>query len=178
MKSVSSLLTEERFWEIIEKSDKCNNLESELSKLSEEEILGFQYRWNYFHRKSYNQELWAVAYTVLCGCGDDCFDYFRYWLITRGQEVYEKAIQNADSLCDEFDNVEYPAWELVSYVPKQVLQEKWGKNLYDYDYAAAGIEEVDLPLPETARVWEEDDEDSIRAVCPKTFDKWWDNDKF
>lgn len=26
--------------------------------------------------------------------------------------------------------------------------------------------------------WEEDDEDSIRKVCPRTFDKWWGNDVF
>ena len=26
--------------------------------------------------------------------------------------------------------------------------------------------------------WDEDDEESIRKVCPRTFDKWWGNDVF
>ena len=67
-KLAATLLTEERFWEIIESSNKGRDLESELSKLSEDEILGYKYWWFHFHRQSYNQALWAVAYVVLGGC--------------------------------------------------------------------------------------------------------------
>ena len=119
-----------------------------------------------------------MAYTVLGGCSDDGFDYFRFWLLTRGKTVYYNAIENADSLCDEFDNLaddEYPENEDVDYVPKKVFEEKFGKNFYDteelYDFG-------ERSCPEMKFEWDEEDEESIRKVCPKTFDKWWDNDKF
>ena len=178
-KLVSSLLSEERFWEIINKSNKGERLKEELSKLSEEEIFGYKYWWDYFHAESYNQALWAVAYTVMGGCSDDGFDYFRYWLVTRGREVYKEALQEADSLCDEFDDTDYPEFEESCYVPNEVFEEKWGKDFYDAeDKAQEVIEFIDTPRPQIVFQWQEDDEASIRAVCPKTFEKWWDNDKF
>jgi len=178
-KPVSSLLTREQFWDIIEKSNKGNDLKNELSRLSQEEIFGYRYWWDYFHAESYNQALWAVAYTVMGGCSDDGFDYFRFWLVTRGQEVYARALQDADSLCDEFDDCEYPEWEEVSYIPNDVFEEKWGKDIYDAENDAEGsIEFIIPPRPKMVFEWEEADEASIRAVCPNTFDKWWGNDKF
>jgi len=181
-KMVSTLLTEERFWEILENSNKGKDLKAELSKLSQDEIFGYKYWWDYFHAESYNQALWAVAYTVLGGCGDDGFDYFRFWLVTRGKDVYKKAIQEADSLCNEFDCLtddEYPEWEDVSYVPNEVFEEKWGKDYYEAeDEAQENIAFIDTPRPKIDFEWDEDNEESIRAVCPKTFDKWWGNDKF
>lgn len=177
-KLASTLLTEERFWEIIENSNKGKDLELELSKLSEDEIFGYKYWWIYFNRQSYNQALWAVAYTVLSGCSDDGFDYFRFWLLTRGKETYMKAVQNADTLCDEFDKLtdeEYPEWEEVDYVPNKVFEKKFKKDIYTAD---ENIDYERQPLPEITFDWDEDDEESIKKVCPKTFDKWWDNDKF
>jgi len=177
-KVASTLLTEERFWEIIEKSDKGRRLGEELSKLSEDEIMGYHYWWLHFCNISYKQDLWAVAYTVLGGCSDDGFDYFRYWLLTRGKSIFYKAIENADSLCDEFDNLpdeEYPENEEVSYVSKEVFEEKFGKDFYDteklYDFGERGYPEIKFE-------WDEDDEESIHKVCPKTFDKWWGNYEF
>ena len=181
-KSVSTLLSEEQFWTILEDSDRGKNLESELDKLTEDEIFGYTYWWNHFHRQSYNQALWAVAYVVMGGCSDDGFDYFRYWLLSRGKTVYIDAIQDADSLCDEFDKLsedEYPEWEEISYVPHEVFEKKFNKDFYDAEYdAQEAIDFEETPLPEMKFEWGEDDESSIRNVCPKTFDKWWGNDKF
>jgi hypothetical protein len=181
-KMLSTLLTEEQFWTIIENSDKCRNLENELNKLTEEEFFGYHYWWDYFHLKSYNQALWAVAYVVLGGCSNDGFDYFRYWLVTRGKSVYMKAIQDADSLFDEFEGLtddEYPQWEEVSYVYMEVFENKFNKDFYDAEEESQKtIEYEEIHRPEISFEWDGVDEDSIRNVCPKTFDKWWGNDKF
>jgi len=181
-KLASTLLTEDRFWEIIDSSEKGKNLENELTKLSEDEIFGYTYWWNYFHRQSYNQALWAVAYVVLGGCGDDGFDYFRFWLVTRGKIVYKNAIEDADSLCEEFELLtedEYPEWEEVSYIPMRVFKKKFNKDFYDAEWDNRdSIEYGDESRPEITFEWDEGDEDSIKKVCPKTFDKWWGNDKF
>lgn len=173
-------MTEEKFWTIIENSDCGRNLKECLTPLSEEELFGFRYWWEYFCNLSYKQDLWAVAYVVLGGCSDDGFDYFRFWLIAQGRNVFYNALENADTLCDVFSELEdpegdnYPEQEDLDYAAQTVLGERTGNK--DYFYTA------DYSLPRYAREiefeWEEDDEESIRKVCPRTFDKWWDNDVF
>jgi hypothetical protein len=179
-KIAKTLLSEERFWEIIECSNKGVDLEKELEKLIEDELFGFRYWWEHYHALSYRQDLWAVAYVVLGGCSDDGFDYFRYWLISRGKSVFMETMENVDSLCDEFDkeDVEYPEAELLSYVVCDVYENRFGTDFYDAmnDYDMG--EMVDRTFLEMDFDWDEDNEESIRKICPKTFDKWWGNDKF
>lgn len=81
-------ISEQEFWNIIEQSEKGKNLEHILMPLTRQEIIGYVYWWIYFNKISYRQDLWAVAYTVLGGCSDDGFDYFRFWLVARGKEVF------------------------------------------------------------------------------------------
>jgi Protein of unknown function (DUF4240) len=50
--------------------------------------------------ESYLAPLWGAAYLINGGCSDDGFDYFRGWLITQGQKVFEVAVADADSLAD------------------------------------------------------------------------------
>jgi len=176
-KIASTLLTEERFWEVIENSNKGKKLEEELRKLSADEIFGYRYWWDYYQRQSYKQELWAVAYVVMGGCSDDGFDYFRFWLITRGKKVFMDAMENADSLCDEFGPLkggEYPEFEEADYIPMEVLEKKHGIDFYEYE-ANGSVDYGEMPFPAIAFEWNEDDEESIRKICPKTFDKWWGN---
>lgn len=176
-REASVLLGEDAFWEIINRSDKGKNLAACLAPLSEEEIIGFSFWWRYFHHQSYNQGLWAVACTVLGGCGDDSFDYFRFWLVAQGKDIYFKALENADSLCDTFDDLadgESPKWEDVGGVAADVFREKFKKDLHDAEAAYV----FDIQHPEIEFEWEKDDENSIRKVCPNTFDKWWGNDRF
>ena len=178
MKNAKDYMSEERFWEIMEHSDKGKNLKEELNKLSEDEIMGYWCWWRYFCSISYNQALWAVAWVVFGGCGDDKFDYFRFWLVTRGKKVFYDALANADSLCNEFEKLpedEYPQGEDFDYVPIHVLDEKFGKDIYEEENKY----EFDFqPFREIKFEWEEDDEDSIRKIVPNTFDRWWGNDVF
>ncbi|WP_030383817.1 DUF4240 domain-containing protein [Streptomyces sp. NRRL S-241] len=48
--------------------------------------------------ESYRAPLWAAAYVINGGCSDDGFDYFRGWLLTQGQEAFESALADPDSL--------------------------------------------------------------------------------
>ena len=50
--------------------------------------------------QSYRIELWGAAYLLNGGCSDDCFEYFRGWLITQGRAVYEAVLADPDSLAD------------------------------------------------------------------------------
>ena len=181
-KDASKLMTEEQFWTIIENSNRGRNLKECLTPLSEEELFGFRYWWIHFCHISYKQELWAVAYVVLGGCSDDGFDYFRFWLIVQGQKVFYNALESADTLCDVFSELEdsegddYPEQEDSDYAVQKVLEERTGDE--DFFYT---VEENYLLPQYTHKIeleWEEDNEESIRKVCPRTFDKWWENDVF
>lgn len=181
-KEASKLMIEEKFWTIIENSNRGRNLKECLTPLSEEELFGFRYWWEYFCNLSYKQDLWAVAYVVLGGCSDDGFDYFRFWLIVQGHKVFYNALENADTLCDVFSKLEdpegddYPAQEDLDYAVQTVLGERTGNE--DYFYTAEENDSLPQYAHEIEFEWEENDEESIRKVCPRTFDKWWENDVF
>lgn len=179
-KDASKLMTERTFWSIIENSDRGHDLEECLSPLSEDELFGFRYWWDYFVHKTYKQDIWAAAYIVLGGCSDDSFEYFRYWLIAQGHEAVYNALANADSLCDVFDGLEdpegedYPEQEDLDYAVQNVIARRTG----DIDYYYEALENYSLPTYEEEEIefeWDEDDEESLRDVCPRIFDRWWDN---
>ncbi len=177
-KDASKFLSEEAFWTIIADSDRGRNLKQCLTALSDEELFGFEYWWRTFMSASYKQDLWAVAYVVLGGCSDDGFEYFRCWLIAQGKNVYCEAMNDADSLCDvivapsEADDMDYPEQEDLGYAVAEVLGERKGEEGYFYDMVE-NYEMPDLLDRDVDFEWSEDDEKSIRNVCPRTYDKWW-----
>jgi hypothetical protein len=50
--------------------------------------------------KAYDARLWTAAYLMMDGCGDDTFVDFRDWLICQGKSIYERALDNPDTLAD------------------------------------------------------------------------------
>lgn len=173
-KDVTTLLTEEKFWNLIGESQSADDLYEKLSPLSEDELFGFRYWWEHFCNISYRQDLWAAAYIYRGGCGDDSFDYFRYWLITQGRKVFYNALENADSLCDVFAELpdEDPTDEEANYVVIDLLNRRNNDSDY-YHRAVNRYRWRQEERPEMEFEWEEDDEESLRKVCPNTFDRWW-----
>jgi hypothetical protein len=104
-------LTEENFWCIIEES-KSNSpkdfnsqmeyLTRKLSKLSNEEIIGFEKRlrekmielWNY-NVKSLYQIILGNYFST------DGFIYFRLWIISNGKDFFYKSINDTDNLSEK-----------------------------------------------------------------------------
>lgn len=168
----SKLLSEYKFWEIIEKSEKGTKLPGLLSALSDDELIGFNYWWTYFANKLYRQDLWAAAYIVRGGCSDDSFEYFRYWLITQGRKIVYDALADADSLCDVFKPEEEPENEEANYTIIEEIEKREAENA---KFSEKFNEREILAFPDIEFEWEEDDDESIRAVCPRTFDRYGDN---
>lgn len=172
-------MTEERFWNIIEQSDKGYYLDRQLSTLSLEEIFGFIYWWRNFAALTYRQDLWAVAYVVRGGCSDDSFCYFRSWLISQGKKTVYDALENPDSLCGVFEEIVNSGERLevtdesVDSVPILILDNKTGEEGYYFNH----LNDYEMPkFPFNIEFeWDEDNYESIRKVCPKTFDRWWDS---
>lgn len=179
LKQAKTLMTQDEFWNIIASSNKGENLHEVLSELSDDELFGFEYWWNYFNAISYKSALWAVAYVVMGGCSDDSFDYFRFWLVAQGQEVFENAMANADGLCDVFDELDdddFPEREDYDYIVQEIINERHGDDaFYEMEKLCSDLYHK---RPKLEFDWDEDDESCIRQICPKTFDKWWGNDRF
>jgi hypothetical protein len=120
-------LAESDFWAIVERTTATDSgkqlslLSNEMESLSAHDILAFHRTFNLLQQRVYTWDLWGAAYVINGGASDDSFDYFRSWLISRGQKTFELALRNADDLANaipdgengeaiEFEQFMDPAW--------------------------------------------------------------------
>ena len=73
-------------------------LEKTLAALPEQEIIAFNRIFDEHMAVSYNWDLWAAAYSINGGCSDDCFDYFRGWLMAQGPTIFYNALEDPETL--------------------------------------------------------------------------------
>lgn len=179
--SRENLMGEDKFWEIISLSkaddpqDQLDNLVGQLSAMTTDDIFGFDYQLDKHLEKSYTSDLWAAAYIIFGGCSDDGFDYFRAWLISKGREVYEKALENPDSLLEVFsetDESDFPENEEILYATLDAYEEATGKNDF---YDILETFEDDFSILEIELTWDEDDPKTLEAVCPKLFERYYED---
>jgi hypothetical protein len=138
----------ERFWKIVESSRSRfdpawadGNMERQLEelrklllKLPPEEIVGFRDRLLELMDAAFHWDLWGAAYLIARGCSDDGFADFRGWLISMGQNVFERAVFDAESLVDVADapGVEDVFFEEFLNVPARVYEEATGREIPAY----------------------------------------------
>ncbi len=179
--SRENLMNEDKFWEIINLSkaddpqDQLDNLVEQLSAMTVDDIFGFDYRLDKYLEKSYNSDLWAAAYIVCGGCSDDGFDYFRAWLISKGRDVFENALENPDSLIDVFsetDESDFPENEEILYATLDAYEEATGKDDF---YDVLETFEDDFSILEIELTWDEDDPKTLEAICPKLFERYYED---
>ena len=99
------------------------------------------------------QDIWALAYIVRKGCGDDAFDYFKAWVVSKGEEAFENVknmkieklkelFENDDPQSEEFMYVAQEAYENKKYeemamprVKEKPMQGKeWSEDTICKDY--------------------------------------------
>ena len=134
-------MTSDKFWDLIEHtrcqggdSEHSSRLENILMKLPIAEVGGFYSHFLDVKNRLFIREA-LVAGTLLNGgyCGDDGFDDFCNWLISRGRRIYELALTDFDSLAVlPLDNIEgEPAamFEEYGYAAPKVHMAKSGKDI-------------------------------------------------
>jgi len=103
------MMNEDIFWQLIADSKQPSGGDSDaqvaalrerLQSLPESEIVEFDSLLHVQLDRSYHRDLWAAAYVINGGCSDDGFDYFRAWLIAQGRELFERALQDPESLVE------------------------------------------------------------------------------
>ena len=127
-------IDENIFWELIklnrEKSEDkfefVENLSNQLAEFKPTEIRRFERTFLTKYNELNRWELWALAYIIRRGCGDDAFDYFKAWVISKGQEAFED-IKNLNilELKKHFD--EDPQLEEMFWLSENVYENKTGE---------------------------------------------------
>jgi len=124
----------EHFWSLIDESRQGFNqrqgfmeyqlgsLKALLAKLPPEELLSFRDHFSACMAEAYRWDVWGAAFLLAEGCSDDGFLDFRAWLISRGRQVFEQALENADSLAEAAfaPGVEDVFFEALRHLPNDV----------------------------------------------------------
>ena len=173
----SEPMNESQYWKNIDEAITNTNNERQfldhltlnLETLTPKEIVGFRLRTDVLLTESYSSELWCAAYIMNGGCSDDGFEYFRCWLISNGQEMYEAALNNPDSISHYIqDERAYYQLEEFWYVANTAFSNRTGKELYDYiDYDKFNQGEGHYEGNEFT--WSEDSPESMKAICPNLY---------
>ena len=173
------MLDEDLYWKIVSESlsnaddqdDQEQFLIRRLQKLTPTEIVGFRLRTDKLLYDTYNSEMWCAGYIMNGGCSDDSFEYFRNWVISRGKDIYYKAKQNPDSLIEQIDEeLEFYDFESYWYVALEAFKNKTGKDLQDY-IDNDNFKYKEGHYPQFEFTWQEENPESMKAICPKLFDK-------
>ena len=124
-------IDESLFWQLIDEARKIStdqfnfldNLKSTLEGFNPKELRNFDKLLKTKANELNTWEHWALVYIVRRGCGDDEFDYFKAWAVSKGREAFE-AIKNfkETKLVSIFD--EDPQLEELYYLPEQVYEDK------------------------------------------------------
>lgn len=157
------------FWDIVKKvKDKAGNnwedrpefLNEVLMKRTPEEIIQFKKDYDEKLLESYQWNLWGAAYLINGGCSDDSFDYFRDFLISEGQEVFESALSNPESLV-ELNNIEDMELEEYQYAIDEAYEELTDDDIPELD--------IDWPSEPKGTAWSEE---NLEAMFPRLAKKY------
>jgi hypothetical protein len=160
-------MTRDEFWTIIDYSKTQflhdthqQSLAEILRQLEPQELIDFNKIYHQLHAKAYTFNLWGAAYLINGGCSDDCFHYFRSWLISQGKDIFEASLLNPEYLA-ELELIEQPEFEEFEYVVLEVYEE---------------LTSEEMPLIETTnfgeclgKKWEEE---QLKTRFPKLAQKY------
>jgi hypothetical protein len=125
---------------------------------------------------SYRADLWAAAYLINGGASDDGFEYFRGWLISQGQAVFEAALADPDSLAgvpavvDAAGTGEDLEDENVLGIVWYAYRQATGQDL------PAGSFTVRYPALDPDWNFDHDDDQQIRQRLPRLASLFLDDD--
>lgn len=190
------MMNKDEFWELIQTSyqeadwvsDKqIELLVDRLAEYTQEEIIKFGKIYEIYAKESNVKKLWAAAHVMSNGCNEDCFKYFRGWLISRGKEPYLNGLIDPDSIVDldmPYEDDYYENKDMLS-VSEEAFKKKIGaeenNDIYftrmrDYELNSEEIEDIfsEISFGEDINTdWDKNDEESLKNLVPKLYEKFW-----
>lgn len=132
------LMNEDEFWSLIDESITASDgvynkevgaLKNILLSLDAADIEKFDNTFTALLALSYNWKLWGAAYVINGGCSDDCFDYFRQYLIAHGKDKFYETLKNPESCASWIKSEDEEEWEGLQYAAAGAYKEKTGRNI-------------------------------------------------
>jgi hypothetical protein len=124
-------IDESLFWQLIDEARKIStdqfnfldNLKSTLEGFNPKELRNFDKLLKTKANELNTWEHWALAYIVRRGCGDDAFDYFKVWAVSKGQKAFN-SIKNIQE--NELRSIfnEDPQLEELDFLAEQIYEDK------------------------------------------------------
>ncbi len=125
-------IDEKLFWELItisreESEDKFEFIEiltDKLSAFKPNEIRKFARIFETKFQELNTWDNWAFVYIVRRGCGDNEFDYFKAWVISKGQETFNKVKEFQQKDFKELIGLDDPQLEEMLYLAEEAYELK------------------------------------------------------
>lgn len=136
--TTKQIMDEDDFWKLIDKSRSISNndyqtqissLKTILLTLQPTEIEKFDNTFTALLAASYDYNLWGASYVINGGCSDDCFDYFRQYIIGHGKEKFYQTIKDPESCASWMKSEEEDNWEGLQYPAMEAYKQKTGKEI-------------------------------------------------
>ena len=162
-------MDDDRFWALVDAArdaagddtdDRVSGLEQVLLNHHPDEVAEFKHKYDEMLARAYRWDLWGAAYVMKGGCSDDGFRYFRDWLISEGEAVFEAALADPDSLADVAQDEEFEL-ESFGYVAAEVYEQMTDAALP----ASRSLE----PAEPAGHAWKDDD---LPALLPRLWKKF------
>lgn len=161
-------IDESLFWQLIDDARKIStdqfnfldNLKSTLEGFNPKELRNFDKILKTKANELNTWEHWALAYIVRRGCGDDAFDYFKVWAVSKGQKTFN-SIKNIEEnkLVSIFN--EDPQLEEFDYLAEQIYEDKTSNFMQPAKIKSSKL---------TGKKWDEDKlQETFPTLC-KMFD--------
>ena len=189
-------MTRKKFWKYISeahKKEKDNNgmlnyLVDKLSENTYEEIFRFDIINDEIMLESYNQSLWCASYLINGDTTEESFDFFRLWLISQGEKVYNDVMKNPDNLIkyidfpegdfvpDLYENEDFFFVAVDAFGIKNdmgIIEELFEIYLDKFDSYKEKLNYSDVDYPKLKFTWCEKVPKSMRKICPKLFEKFY-----
>lgn len=117
-----------------------------------EQLAAFRTALAFALARANTYELLGAASVVRGGCSEACFDEVRGWLVARGREAFERALEDPQHLGDLVLGDERPACPDILSTPKRAHQQR----------ALTAPDQAELPLPlrelePSGRYWTSDE---------------------
>jgi hypothetical protein len=180
---ILALMTKEDFWAHVDAARAESGgvtskapaaLEARLEKLSGDQIRSFDGWLSAYRSLAGREDLWAAVYTIMGGCSDDSFDYFRGWLVAQGEAAYLAAIRDPESL-GELRWEGSPRCEMMLGVATRAFESSQGTEMpWDAQTVVVpGSGEWPADRLEPGQKWTAE---LLQRHYPRLFAKFWERD--
>lgn len=155
-------IDETLFWQLIDDANReaedryqfIDALTAKLTAFGAKEMRNFD-KWLLTKTGELNNwDIWALAYIVRRGCGDDAFDYFKAWVVSKGKDVFE-TVKQMDTTKLPTLFTEDPQLEELYYLAGEVFESRTSDI-----YVLPRVKQSKL----TGKQWKEEE---LRIVYPE-----------